>query len=130
MLELGKKYSFETINPMILGTGYNDMKLVSQMQAEHAIKFSDVVTITQQLKSVGALDPNVDYRHMTYFLFVSSNNKEVIMADRWIDADTINTIDKINATFKIFDITTDDKDYILHLLKEKGYDPILELQVI
>jgi len=124
---IGKKYNFTTIAPVTLGATYKNMKVKAIVDFDTAIKFEDVVTIRQKIiQETGAtlLKP----RDVLYIIFQNVDGKTVILAQDWIVSSSIVLVEKINATIKLEDITTEDIPNIKDVLVAMGFKPEIVIE--
>lgn len=117
-LTLGNTYAFNTINATILGDQYNNLKLLGIISIDEALKYSDVATIWQQLKSADNTLPNKDAKFITYYLFTNSDNKKIVMGREWIDEDTFTAVTEVNTQITIFGIPTNMETLVVKAITD------------
>lgn len=117
---LKKTYNFSTLAPTLLGDSYANMKVKGILTSENAIKYGDVVSRHETVKSViKNLPDNVS--DLTYILFESLNKENVIMPIEYIQTDSIEEVDAINLRIDIPNTTLDDMGILKTRLQELGY---------
>jgi len=126
-MEIGKLHSFNTIAPIVLGDRYDNVKLVSSGLGN---RFDDRIMVDIQTKNIQVANvngvPADDVSTMLCHLFLNENNEELVLADNWIDHNTVSTGSKINFNIIISDIRLEDKSVILQTLDSMGYKVITQ----
>jgi len=124
MFELNKRYNFTTIAPITLSQFYKNMKVIAaNMNFKVAVKFSDVITTRQKIiRETGKnlLDPHI----VSYTMFENEAGETVILADDWIDPNSIVLVETVDLTIKLPNVTTDDMIKIKNILSALGYKNI------
>jgi len=127
LFELKKTYNFNTISTSVLELSYKNMKVLAYLGFDQAIKYSgvfnDVVTIREQLVTETG-KPLLDAKDATYVLFEDEYGDQVLLAEDWIDTDSIQLVQSINLKLIIKNITTSDTAIILDTLRALGYNNI------
>ena len=127
--EIGKSYNFSTIAPTTLGAIFSNMKVVSILDFNIAIKFSDIVSIRSKVlqETTNNLLP---MRDISYIMFENEYKDTVVLAEDWVVPSSIVAIDNININIAIKNITTEDKILINNTLTALGFKPVIETIVI
>ena len=127
VFDLFNTYNFDTISKTILKPEYKDLKVVGFAGFRQAIKYSgvmnDVVTIREQLiieTGINLVDP----LSAKYIIFEDTYGNELVLAEDWINLDTVSLVDSISLNIKINNITSDDTTIILNTLRAMGYENI------
>ena len=117
--ELRKRYNFTTKAPAILGAEYRNVMVESIMTATEAVKYSDVLTLHEQLRTVLNLD--LEVANCTYIKFRTLDGETVILALEYINSDSIVEVKTVNIRVDVLEANTDDILIIQERLKELGY---------
>ena len=117
--ELRKRYNFSTKAPAILGAEYRNVMVESIMTATEAVKYSDVLTLHEQIRTVLNLD--LEVANCTYIKFKTLDGETVILALEYINSDSIVEVKTVNIRVDILEANTDDILIIQERLKELGY---------
>lgn len=117
--ELRKRYNFTTKAPAILGAEYRNVMVESIMTATEAVKYSDVLTLHEQIRTVLNLD--LEVANCTYIKFRTLDGETVILALEYINSDSIVEVKTVNIRVDILEANTDDILIIQERLKELGY---------
>ena len=120
--ELRKRYNFTTKAPAILGAEYRNVMVESIMTATEAVKYSDVLTLHEQIRTVLNLD--LEVANCTYIKFRTLDGETVILALEYINSDSIVEVKTINIRVDIFDTNTEDINILRTRLVELGYKNI------
>lgn len=127
LFELKKTYNFNTVSMSVLDFSYKNLTVLSYLGFDQAIKYSgvynDVVTIREQL-IVETSKSFIESKDAIYVLFKSGDGTEVLLAEDWIDADSIELVQDISLALTIKDITTSDTAIIMDTLRALGYNDI------
>ena len=117
--ELRKRYNFTTKAPAILGAEYRNVMVESIMTATEAVKYSDVLTLHEQIRTVLNLD--LEVTNCTYIKFRTLDGETVILALEYINSDSIVEVKTVNIRVDVLEANTDDILIIQERLKELGY---------
>ena len=124
-MEIGKLYSFNTIAPIVLGDRYENVKLVRSGLGDQFENVVDIQTKNIQVSnSIGV--PADDVSTMLFHLFINENNEKIVIANDWINFNTVSMGSKINFNIIISDISLEDKAVILQTLDGLGYKVITQ----
>ena len=91
----------------------------SIMTATEAVKYSDVLTLHEQIRTVLNLD--LEVANCTYIKFRTLDGETVILALEYINSDSIVEVKTVNIRVDILEANTDDILIIQERLKELGY---------
>lgn len=119
--KLNKTYKFTTLVPAILGETYTNMKVKAILTASEAVKYRDIITLHNQLKTkITALPTSVD-DYSGFILFVNSSGEQVLLADEYIDTYSVVEIKSITIQLTIAGCDSTDVNIIRTRLLELGY---------
>lgn len=113
-------YNFSTLAPTILGNSFTNQKVIGILTAKQAYKIKDVYTLHNSL--VGVI-PNLPASadDCTFILFEDSLGNEIVMANEYIDQNSISSISTVNIRIDILNAVTSDIPIIRTRLLELGY---------
>lgn len=120
-LFLNNYYNINTYAPIIFGSNLKNLKLVSILDYNTAIKFSNIPMVQKQIEPY--LPPNspLNFNAYTYYKFIDSEKNEIIIADIWLIPDSIVLVTSISANILVTNITTGDIPIIRDQLRLLGY---------
>ncbi|EKD89680.1 MAG: hypothetical protein ACD_33C00008G0006 [uncultured bacterium] len=118
-LTINKYYNFTTYAPSILGTSYNNAKLVSILDYDTALKFGNIELLHKQIYPYLPSNTPSDLTKYTYYLFKTENGN-VILADYWLIDTSIQETGGINATINLYNIDSNKVSIIRDQLKLLG----------
>jgi hypothetical protein len=122
MLSINSYYSFNTKVPGILGESFNNLKLVSVMTYELASNYINVVSMHANIYPAlpqGIPDNPESY---TYYLFKTESNTNVVLADVWIDDNTITEKGSQSMVVEIPRVTNSDIVRLNTVLRTMGFN--------
>lgn len=120
-----KKYNFNTLAPQILGDRYTLMEVVLITTVEEIVKygFHNIIdTNTKLLNVIPGLNSNANDNN--YIIFKNADGEKTVLAEEWIDINTVAMVDTVNIRIDIPNKSTVDVDVIKTILKEHGYNGI------
>lgn len=120
LFEIKKTYNFSTLAPTLLGSDYTNLKVKAILTSEAAVKYSDIVSTHQTVKStIKNLPDNVS--DLTYILFENTDKTTMILPVEYIETDSVVEVSSINIRIDIPNVTVDDVNILKTRLKELGY---------
>lgn len=122
MLQLNHTYNFVTLAPTILGGSYSLVKVKAIMSVDEASKYADVRSIHSTLQS--QIDSLPDINSCTFLLFENQDKHTTVLANEWIDQQSINVVDKVSVKVILPDINSEDIPLIRNQFLELGYTNI------
>lgn len=117
-----KKYNFNTLAPQILGDRYTLMEAILTTTVEEIVKygFHNVVdTNTKLVNVIPGLSNNANDNN--YVIFRNSNGEKIVLAEEWIDSNSIMMVEDVNIRIDLPNKSTADLEIIKTLLKEHGF---------
>ena len=117
--EIKKTYNFTTLVPSLLGGEYKNMQVVSLMTPDEAVKYQDILTLHEQVRTLIAL--NISANDCTYVKFKTLEGDTKIIALEYIEPDSIKEVTTVNIRIELQRATTEDISIITARLKELGY---------
>ena len=117
--EIKKTYNFTTLVPSLLGGEYKNMQVVSLMTPDEAVKYQDMLTLHEQVRTLIAL--NMSANDCTYVKFKTLEGDTKIIALEYIEPDSIKEVTTVNIRIELQRATTEDISIITARLKELGY---------
>ena len=118
-LNLNKHYNFSLYPNSVLGTVYQNAKLVSILDYNVALKFANIELLQRQIFPF--LPPGTSAKHTeyTYFLF-KYNDKDIIIADAWIIDSSVEETTGLNYTVRLNNISSAQYNAIRDQLRLLG----------
>lgn len=103
-LSLNKHYGFSLYPNSVLGTVYRNAKLVSILDYNVALKFSNIELLHKQIFPYLPPGTNPNQTEYTYYLF-KHNDKNIVIADVWIINTSIEESTGLNYTIRLNNIS-------------------------
>jgi len=119
MFSINKSYNFTTLDPAMLGASYNNMKVKGIVTFDEAVKYADVATLHNNVKHVIPGLPSLP-NDMTYILFVDPAGITKILAEAYIDPNSVVAVTTVNLQVNIFGVDSAMESIIRTRLKEIG----------
>lgn len=118
-LTLNKYYTFSVYANSVLGTTYRKAKLVSILDYSVALKFANVELLHKQVYPYLPPETTQDHTRYSYYLF-KYKDKDVVLADVWIDQTTIQESFGETYTIRLNDSNTDTLNHVKNMLRLLG----------
>jgi hypothetical protein len=120
-MDVNSSYNFNTLAPSILQGSYQGMTLLATVNFD--IAATKINVIVQQRKIYPELPSGTpdDPKQYMYYIFRDMNGKEVVLADAWIDTNSIVKVTSIAVTVVVTQCTTADATLIQNQLNLLGY---------
>lgn len=119
-LNVKSHYSFTTRAPGILGASFKNLRLVSAMSYELAKTFTNVNSAHANIYPYLPQGTQNNPESYTYFLFKNEDNTTIILADVWIDEQTIEELGSQTLVVELPRISNTDVDRIKSILTTMG----------
>lgn len=117
--EIFKHYNFTTLAPSILGDSYSNMEVIAILKSDKAAAYSDINRFHAILKPlITALPSKVS--DCTFILFKSPDGTELLLADEWVDMNTITEVKTVDIRFTVYSTTSNMAAVITARIKELG----------
>ena len=127
IFDLFGSYNFSTISNTVLKPDYKDMKVVGFGGFRQAIKYSgvmnDVVAVRKQLMVETGINL-IDGNKAKYIFMEDKYGNEIVLAEDWINLDSVIPIEAMDLSISIKNVTSDDTAIIMNTLKAMGYNNI------
>ena len=116
----GKTYTFNTTAPAVLGTQVVNAELIEICTYDRAIKIENIILKWRQIYPV--LPPGTPNNPalFVYYFFKGESGEEILLAEPWIDANTIQEISATNIQITIPDIGLDQITAVRNALNALG----------
>lgn len=119
VLTINKYYDFSLYPNSVLGTNYTNAKLISILDYNTALKFSNIELLQKQIYPYLPPGTIADHTNYTYYLF-KYNNKNLVIADVWIIESSITVTTGLTYTLKLNNITSNQLAIIRDQLRLLG----------
>lgn len=110
--ELFKSYNFNTLAPTILATNYKNVKVLSIMNHDTALKYFVPATTSASVFPFLPIGTVSDPTKYTYILFESNDSLKTVLALEWIDQSTITVVSYQTLTLTVTQAAAGDADKI------------------
>jgi len=113
-------YSFNTLDASILDSRYESVEVVSTTTYEEAIKYRDIQTVHNDMKSkVTNLPESV--RDCSFVLFKTLTGERVLLANEWLDINSVVLKNLMSYNIRVDNAGVDDMNILRNRLLELGY---------
>lgn len=125
-LQINSTYTFSTLAPAILGAVIKNAKLEMSCGFETAMKFENVVVKYQQVYP--ALPPGAPITpvDVIFYRFITESGERILIAEPWIDSNSVVGVVHLNFTINIVNATNADKNNIRLALAHLGVNFSME----
>ena len=127
-LKVNRTYTFNIANGLsnssLFKSGYQGLKLISMINASEASKYVDVYTLHKNATAQdtsGSIPKSAD--DCTFLLFKNSSDETTVLAEEYINSDSIAISSKQHLTFEVVDVEDEDQEIITNFIKSLGYNP-------
>jgi len=124
MFERKKTYNFNTLAPSILGARYENMKVVSILDISDAMKIENVISKHANLLTIIDNLPK-DPGDCDFISFMNSSGDIVLLANEYIDQNSIEVVTTFDLNLTIPNVTTEDTALVMAILKQHGYNNVI-----
>lgn len=105
-LTVGFRYDFSVYANSTLGTSYKNVQLVSILDYQTSLRFSNVPLLHRQIYPYLPTGTPSEATKYTYYLFRTVAGEEVVLADVWIIDTTITKTTGVDQTVILRNITS------------------------
>lgn len=129
LLQISKTYTFNTLAPSFLGATIKNAVVASVMDYNTALKYN--ANLLAQCNNILPLLPVGSSRQFdkyTYYLIKGENNNQVLIAEEWIDRNSINLVQSSTLVVTVVNVDLPDVQRIRNALLLMGYSVTTELK--
>lgn len=119
-LKLKGRYSFSLYGTPGLPTTVKNATLTSILDAADAAAIEDIYTLHAASVSLPSGTPS-DVNSFSFYKFRTEAGGTIVVADAWINPNTLTSVSNGVLTLTIPDVTTSDRAIILDALRARGY---------
>lgn len=116
-------YTFTTKAPAILGNRFERMRLLSIATYDLAVQFRAVDDVHRSLLPLLGIGVPQSAKSLTYYIFRSETNEQIVLADIWLD--TVTLVETIEANITVTIKSSLELDNIRKVLLSLGYKDIV-----
>lgn len=126
-----KTYTFSTLAPDVLGAEFKVLKVESILSLEDAINHdANLVSKHENVKLKVSGLPQ-DPATLNYIKFKDQKNKVIVLADEWINQDTIVEDTAVNLAISLNNASLSDITKLRNILISNGYgDKITDIKTV
>lgn len=116
---LNRTYNFSLYPNSVIGSSFNNLKVLAILDYNNAIKYSNIELINRQIKPY--LPPGTPTNHFnyTYYLF-NYKDKDLVIAEEWIIPSSIEEVTTTSVTIRLNNISTYQYNLIRDQLRLLG----------
>jgi hypothetical protein len=118
---LGKSYTFNTKAPGILGISITNAKLTGIFDYDTAITYDNIDLKYRTIYPVLPTGTPDDPRSCVFYRFQSESGERIILADQWIDSNTVEVVDHIVFSVTVMEASLSDISRVRDALLSLGY---------
>lgn len=119
--QLNKIYTFNTKAPGILGTSIKNAKMIGMVDYHTAMGFENIDLKFRQIYPVLPNGTPDTPESCVYYRFISESGEKIIMADQWIDENSIEVIEHVSFQVKFVNVDLEDISRVRDTLNAMGY---------
>ena len=116
-----KTYTFNTLAPAILGASIKNAKLIGILDYDTALSYDNVNLKYRQIFPILPTGTPNQPEKCLYYRFLSESKEKIILADQWIDENSIEVIDHVSFQVNFVDASVEDLSRVRDLLNASGY---------
>lgn len=121
-LVVGKKYSFYTLAPAILGSRFENLTLNGIVNYEIAKTIRNIQDTQRQVYPILPEGTSDKFQNYNYLLFSTIENGILVLAEEWIDKNSIQTDFTIIANIEIRNVTATQIPLLRDILTTNGFN--------
>ena len=123
--EIGKVYTFNTLSPVFLGAVIVRAKFKSKMDADTARRFAPIDQLHAQIyPSLPEGSPR-DVNASLYYVFEGQNKTTIVLAESWIDMNSIEVIEHIDIKVHVARASLSDVEKVRVALSAAGIQDLV-----
>lgn len=96
-----KVYNFTTVAPSLLGSPIRKATLVGILSYDEAVKNYDITTLYRNILPVLPTGTPNNAKSTTYYKFKTEASGDIVLAEEWIEAGSIEEVGSISFTVRI-----------------------------
>lgn len=120
MFEIGNLYSFETKAPADLGQGFSNLELVLITNYKRAARIRDVQAIHRAILGQLGEGAPANAEQLSYLVFENELGDEIVMAENWINPESVVSASAKTLTILIPNSTINDQRRWREILSQEG----------
>lgn len=120
ILTINKSYNFSLYPIPILGSSYKNLKLISILDYDTALKFDNVELLSKSAYPYLPPGTSSNFRSYIFYLFKTDTNKNIVLANEWIIESTIEEVSSLNYTLRLNNISLNQLNTIKDQLRLLG----------
>ena len=116
-LVIGKTYTFNTRSPVMLGASVERVKLSAVADYNTAKEYRNLLVDFRAISpTVTDLDANIRATDCQYYIFTTADGSKLVLADVWIDLESVKEDSRTSVTLHIPDISETSLDQLTRVL--------------
>lgn len=119
-MDIGKHYNMSLYPIPLLGSSYKNIKLVSILDYDTALKFENVELLCKTAYPYLPEGTSSNFKSYVFYLFKTDTNKNLVLANEWIIQQTIQEITSLNYTLRLNNISTSQLNIVKDQLRLLG----------
>lgn len=121
--QVGSNYSFTTLAPGVLGSGYQNAEVLGIVGYQIALTITDIVNLQRMVAPLLPPGSPLSYQDYQYIVFsINNNSSRLVLADAWINTSSILLTGGQTITAVIQNVTLSDIAIIQKELTALGYN--------
>ena len=119
-LNIGKVYTFNTLSPAFLGATLQRLRLKSIADLDTARTVAPIDQLHAQIYPTLPEGSPKDPASYTYYIFEAVNKSTVVLADAWIDTNTVELIQSVDISVRLVRASLEDVEKVRVALNAAG----------
>lgn len=117
--KINKHYSFSLYSSPVISSTYQNAKLLSMLDYDTALKFSNIELIQKQIFPYLPPGTNPNHTEYTYYLF-NHKDKNVVIAESWIIDSSFAESSSVNYNIRLNNVSTGELNIVRDQLRLLG----------
>ena len=120
LFSIGNYYDFSVYANSVLGANFTSARCTSIMDYDTALKFANIELIQKQILPYIPIGSLTDQKQYTYYLFKLKDGRNIVVADTWVIASSVQLVQSSTYTLKLYDVSTTQLNIIRDQLNLMG----------
>ncbi len=119
---VGNTYSFTTLAPGVLGASYTNAKVIGIVNYSVAVSITNVDYLQKVVYPLLPAGSPSNYEDYNYIIFSTSNNSKLVLAEAWINQNSINLVTGTQIDISIFNTSLSQVSALQKQLSAMGFN--------
>lgn len=119
--KIGKTYTFNSLAPALLQAVFSNAKMLGSMDYESARSFANIDLLYRSIYPLLPQGTPDQVEACEYYRFLTESGEKVVLADQWIDSNSVEVIEHINFQVLFSQASISDISRVRDVLNSLGY---------